>query len=156
MSNYLAIATVTATLQTLLIDAAAVVDEATVSVDRPTANNRNNTSAINVFLYQVNPNAAYRNVDLPTRRGNGDLVHRPQAALTLHYLLSFLGDDRNLEPQRLLGAAVRQLHAHPVLTNHDIVTTINNPPYDTILPASNLAEQLDLIRFTPLGFSLEE
>src|SRR5262245_52279285 len=156
MSNYLAIATVTATLQTLLIDAAAVVDEATVTVDRPTANNGNTTPAINVFLYQVNPNAAYRNVDLPTRRGTGEPLRSPQAALTLQYLLSFLGNDRNLEPQRLLGAAVRQLHAHPVLTNHDIAATISHPPYDTILPASNLAEQLDLIRFTPLGFSLEE
>src|SRR5262249_18062969 len=127
MSNHLAVATVTATMQTLLIKAAAVVDEAVVTLDRPTGNNGNTTPAINVFLYQVNPNAAYRNADLPTRRGNGELVQRSQAALTLHYLLSFLGDNRNLEPQRLLGAAVRQLHAHPVLSNQDIVGTINNP-----------------------------
>ena len=28
------------------------------------------------FLYQVMPNAAYRNADLPTRRANGQLVQR--------------------------------------------------------------------------------
>ena len=72
------------------------------------------------------------------------------------YLFSFFGDETNLEPQRLLGAAVRQLHAHPLLINQDIIQTIANPPYDTMLSTSNLADQLDLVRFTPLDFSLEE
>ena len=102
------------------------------------------------------PNPAYRNADLPTRRGDGQLAQRPQAALMLHYLFSFFGDDANLEPQRLLGAAMRQLHAQPLLTKQEIIQAIATPPYDTILPASNLAEQVDLVRFTPLGLSLEE
>ena len=89
MSNYLAIATVTAALQTKLIKAAEVVDEAVVTTSRPNGNDGAVTPAINIFLYQVIPNAAYRNCDLPTRRSNGHLAQRPQAALTLHYLLSF-------------------------------------------------------------------
>ncbi len=157
MSNYLAVATVTGTLQHVLSQAAAVVPGAKVSAARPDgAAPAAKEPAINVFLYQVTPNAAYRNCDLPTRRASGGLIQRPQAALTLHYLLSFYGDENNLEPQRLLGAAARQLHAQPLLTQQDIVQTLANPPYDTLLATSNLADQLDLVRFTPLGLSLEE
>lgn len=157
MSNYLAIATVTGTLQQVLSSAAAVVPGAKVSTTRPDgAAPAAKDPAINVFLYQVTPNPAYRNADLPTRRANGQLVQRPQAALILHYLLSFYGDENNLEPQRLLGAAVRQLHAQPLLTQQNIVQTLANPPYDTLLATSNLADQVDLVRFTPLGLSLEE
>jgi hypothetical protein len=133
-----------------------VVPGAKVSTTRPDgAAPAAKDPAINIFLYQVMPNAAYRNADLPTRRANGQLVQRPQAALILHYLLSFYGDENNLEPQRLLGAAVRQLHAEPLLTHQDIAD-VGNPPYDTLLATSNLADQLDLVRFTPLGLSLEE
>jgi Pvc16 N-terminal domain len=157
MSNYLAVATVTGTLQHVLSAAAAVVPGAKVSTTRPDgAAPAAKEPAINVFLYQVTPNAAYRNCDLPTRRANGTLVQRPQAAMTLHYLLSFYGDENNLEPQRLFGAAARQLHARPLLTQQDVVQTLANPPYDTLLASSNLADQLDLVRFTPLDLSLEE
>ena len=157
MSNYLAVATVTGSLQHVLSQAAAVVPGAKVSTARPDgAAPAAKDPAINVFLYQVTPNAAYRNCDLPMRRANGTLVQRPQTALTLHYLLSFYGDENNLEPQRLLGAAARQLHARPLLTQQDIVQTLANPPYDTLLATSNLADQPDFVRFTPLGLSLEE
>ena len=157
MSNYLAVATVTGALQHVLSGAAAAVPGAKVSTARPDgAAPAARDPGINIFLYQVMPNAAYRNADLPTRRANGQVVQRPQAALTLHYLFSFYGDENNLEPQRLLGALVRQLHARPLLSHQDIVQTLANPPYDTLLATSNLADQLDLVRFTPLGLSLEE
>jgi hypothetical protein len=157
MSNYLAVATVTGALQHVLSSAAAAVPGAKVSTTRPDgAAPAARDPAINIFLYQVLPNGAYRNADLPTRRSNGQVVQRPQAALTLHYLFSFYGDENNLEPQRLLGALVRQLHAKPLLTHQDIVQTLANPPFDTLLATSNLADQLDLVRFTPLGLSLEE
>src|SRR5438128_2423547 len=81
--------------------------------------------AANLFLYQVSPNAAFRNADLPTRDFDGQLVERPQAALDLHYLLTFTGNDGQLEPQRILGSAARTLHARPVLTRADIRATID-------------------------------
>src|SRR5262249_61679827 len=87
-----------------------------VSVTRPGAGgNAPPPPSVNLFLYQVSPNAAWRNDDLPTRRPDGRLVHRPQAALDLHYLLSFYGDDKVFEPQRLLGRVTRTLPAHPTL-----------------------------------------
>ena len=156
MSNHLAVATVTGALHTQLLNATALVPGASVTTTRPNGSAANPNPAINIYLYQVIPNAAYRNADLPTRRSDGQLAQRPQAALTLHYLLSFLGDETTLEPQRLLGAAVRQLHAHPLITAQDITQTIANPPYDAVLPASNLADQVDVVRVTPLGYSLEE
>jgi hypothetical protein len=92
MSNFLAIATVTAALrQTLNAVAGIDVPGAEVTTMRP--DEPTNTDArVNIYLYQVTPNAAWRNADLPTRRNDGGLVQRPQVALDLHYLLTFYGD----------------------------------------------------------------
>jgi hypothetical protein len=152
MSNHLAVATVTGALQHVLAGAAAVVPGATVTARRPDSAAAH-AASINIFLYQAVPNAAYRNADLPTRRADGLLTHRPQAALTLHYLLTFFGDDTRFEPQRLLGASVRKLHAQPILTKQDIVNVTKT---NSALTGSNLDAQVDLVRFTPLGLSLEE
>ncbi|SOE87097.1 Protein of unknown function [Burkholderia sp. YR290] len=154
MSNYLAIATVTGTLQNVLGSAASVVPGAAVTTTRPdSAVSSPSGAGINVFLYQVMPNPAYRNTDLPTRRSDGQLVQRPQAALVLHYLLSFFGDDSKLEAHLLLGATVRQLHAQAALTTQQVQQTVVSRPE---LVLSNLADQPDLVRFTPMSLSLEE
>jgi hypothetical protein len=155
VSNHLAVATVTATLHNVLIGAGAVVPGTTVTTGRPAAAPPHGPS-INAFLYQVTPNAAYRNEDLPTRRADGRLVQKPRAALALHYLFSFSGDEGKLEAQRLLGAVVRQLHAQPALRPDDITSTIGKPPFDAVLAASDLARQVDVVRLTPLNLSLDE
>src|SRR3981081_600330 len=123
MSNFRAIATVTATLQRVLQAAVqADVPGAGVSTVRPGegANTHLPPTGINLFLYQVAQNPHRSNLDLPTRRSEGDLVQRPQVALDLNYLLSFYGDDLALEPQRLLGSAVAFLHRQPVVTRAQI------------------------------------
>jgi hypothetical protein len=159
MSNHLAVATVTATLQHVL---QTVLDEdfsgAKASVVRPDAPGHGIPAVgVNIFLYEIAPNAALRNADLPTRSGNGQVaVQRPTAALDLHYLLSFYGDDSKLEPQRVLGSVVRYLHSHPLLTRQMIQDTITNPPHSSYLASSNLADAVESVRFTPLSLSLEE
>ena len=155
MSNYLAIATVSGTLHDVLQPMAQnILSGATVTSTRPDpAAFSQGGPGINIFLYQVMPNLAYRNADLPTRRADGQLVRRPQAALILHYLLSFFGDDKKLEPHLLLGATVRQLHAQPALTTPQIQSSVASRPE---LRSSNLADQIDLVRFTPMSLSLEE
>jgi Pvc16 N-terminal domain/IPT/TIG domain len=155
VSNHLAVATVTATLQTLLLNAASAVPGAKVTMRRPDATPAA-APGINAFLYQVSPNPAYRNADLPTRSAAGGLRRKPQAALILHYLFSFIGDDGQFEPQRLLGATVRELHSQPAIRPTDIASTIKKPPFDTLLAASDLAEQVDLVRLVPLNLSLDE
>jgi len=157
MSNFLAIATVTATLsRTLTAAVGADVPGATVTTLRPedSANGTPGTG-VNVYLYQVTPNAAWRNADVPTRRENGQLVQRPRVALDLQYLLSFYGSDLQLEPQRLLGSAVRALHSRPVLTRQVIRDTVSDAN-NAFLADSNLADEVELIKFAPSSLSLEE
>jgi hypothetical protein len=157
MSNFLAIATVTAALgETIRPAVERDVSGATVNMARPDGvGGHAPTIGVNLYLYQVTPNAAWRNADLPTRRPDGQLVRRPQAALDLHYLLSFYGNETQLEPQRLLGSVVRALNARPVLTRKMIQETLANPAYD-YLGKSNLGEAIELVKFTPLPLSLEE
>ncbi|MEK6300594.1 MAG: DUF4255 domain-containing protein [Acidobacteriota bacterium] len=158
MSNHLAIATVTASLRLLLQEAADVSGvSATVTTARPDgAGAANSNARVNVYLYQVTPNGAWRNADLPTRNENGGLIQKPRAALDLHYLLSFYGDEGKLQPQRLLGSAARVLHSHPVLSRDRIRETLQNPIYSTDLAQSNLAEDIELVKFTQTSLSLEE
>lgn len=159
MSNYLAIATVTATLHLCLKAAAetALGVEVKVTTLRPEApDNGAGDPRVNLYLYQVTPNAAWRNADLPTRNSGGQLVDRPQVALDLHYLLSFYGDESKLLPQRLLGCAARTLNARPVLTRKMIRDTIANPSFSGFLAKSNLADDVELVKFTPTAISLEE
>jgi hypothetical protein len=155
MSNFLAIATVTATLRQVLTGSVGVdVPGASVTTARPNGTGAGTpTTGVNVFLYQVTPNGSWRNEDLPTRDGDGNVVERPRAALDLHYLLTFYGADAQLEQQRLLGSVVRTLHERPVLTRQAITGTVAGTPF---LAASDLAEDIELVRFTPLPLSLEE
>jgi Pvc16 N-terminal domain len=159
MSNFLAIATVTATLSQVLQTAVGVdVPGAAVSTVRPdSAGSGIPTTGVNLYLYQVAPCASLRNADLPTRSYNGQLVQRPQVALDLHYLLTFYGNEAQLEPQRLLGSVVRTLHARPVLTRQQIQKTLapEEGPFKD-LAGSNLAEGAELVKFSPLPLSLEE
>ncbi len=157
MSNDLAIATVTATLNDLLRPAVeAEVQGAGVSMVRPDELETLRTPGVNIFLYQVSPNPAYRNADLPLRRNsNGALVELPQVALDLHYLLTFYGDEPTLEPQRVLGSAVRVLHARPLLTRDMIQNTVGSVSFP-YLAGSDLAEQIERVKFTPISLNLEE
>jgi hypothetical protein len=155
MSNYLAVATVTATLQRELQSAVGVdVPGATATTVRPDAPGHGVPDVgVNIFLYEIAPNAAVRNRDLPTRSGNGQAaVQRPAAALDLHYLLSFYGDDE-LGAQRVLGSVVRHLHSQPLLTRKMIQDTVQAHSF---LATSNLADAVDFVRFSPLSLSLEE
>src|SRR6266851_221650 len=153
MSNYLAVATVTAALYEVLQPAVgSAVSNAKVGFSRPDGTS-SQTPLVNVYLYQVTPNAAYRNADLPTRRSGGTLVRRAQAALDLHYLFSFHGDDGQLEPQRLLGAVATTLHSQPLISRSAILKAVTDYSF---LKNSDLADQVETVRFTPTSLSLEE
>ena len=157
MSNFLALATVTATLQRELQSAiGADVPAAIATMVRPDVSGHGLPPVgVNIFLYQVAPNAVLRNADLPTRNADGQAGQRPVVALDLHYLLSFYGNDGQLEPQRVLGSVARTLHARPLLTRPMIRDTVADPAY-AYLATSNLAEAIDPVRFSPLALSLEE
>lgn len=155
MSNSLAIATVTATLANLVRQSAqsAVPGADVVLYGRPQVPDASAPRSIHLFLYQVTPNAARRNADLPSRTADRLVVQRPQVALDLHYLLAFYGADSELESQRMLGAVVRDLNARPFLEREDIRATV---AADEALDGSNLADAIDLVKVTPLSLSTEE
>jgi hypothetical protein len=155
MSNYLAIATVTAALQQVLQSSVNnAVGGATVGFSRPDGTGTGQQNPlVNIYLYQITPNAAYRNADLPTRRSDGTLLQRPQAAFDLHYVFTFHGNDDQLEPQRLLGAVASALHAQPMLSRSSIQSAVGQFSF---LAGSGLEEQIEQVKFTPTALSLEE
>lgn len=173
MSNALAIASVSAVLKDLLntgvIDhkLSGVVGEVTVSVlppDRVLSEGKPETSRINLFMYQVTPNAGWRNVGYPSRDADGDRIANPPLGLDLHYLVSAYGASE-FHAEILLGYALQLLHETPVLTRDAIRKTLSpsSPIMGTILPpplntlvASELADQVEQIRLIPEPMSVEE
>lgn len=155
MSDYRAIAAVTATLQNILQPAvSAAVPGAPVRPARPEkAVQVASPGEVHLFLYQVSPNAALRNAELPVRRSDGTLIRRPQLALDLHYLVTFYGDEGKYVPQLLLGAVAAQLHAQPFPQADDLPRPGGTQDE---LAGSGLALQLDRLRFTPLALAHDD
>ena len=133
MSNALAIAATTATLQSLLGQVA--------RVDLLSPDNAGKASGdrVNLFLYQTSLDAAWRNQDMPGRVKPGETAS-PPLPLNLYYLLTaYSADPENeIQSQALFGQAMRVLHDHPVLGASEIKNATTAP-----LPASDLDQQLE-------------
>jgi hypothetical protein len=160
LSNHLAAAAVTATLrktlQAALDDAVPGIANARVTTLRPSEPGADlPTPGVNIFLYRVSPSGPLRNVDLPTRRSDGSVMARPTAAVELHYLVSFHGDEGKLEPQILLGIVVRALHSQPVITRAMIEAMLADSTF-TFMAGTDLQDAPDVVRLTTIPLSLEE
>lgn len=107
---------------------------------------------ITVFMYEVVPNPSLRNLDAPTRAADGTLLTKPQAAIDLHYLISFYGDEAELQPQKLLGSVVRSLHTNPVLLEEDLNAAALRPP----LLGADLAASPQKVRLTPTKLDVDD
>ena len=158
MSNALAIAAVTSTLRSLLqrrfdADNAGGVVVTTRPLDK-VQNNNGNGNQVNLFLYQTQINAAWRNMDMPGRTQPGETGY-PPLALNLFYLLTTHAQDDDFPnpiSHRLLGQAMSLLHDYTVLNPDDIRAA---------LPAAELLEydlqnQVERVRITPQPMSLED
>jgi hypothetical protein len=167
MSNSLAISAVTSTIRYVLDRSlqqahAGQVGGAGVTTLRPTelaAVDVEEAPGINVYCYQATPNHAWNLADLPTRRGDGSFVQRPVAALDLHYLISCVGLEPQLVPQRLLGRVVGALAATSVLTRDVVAAAIETYGAETdtdFLLESDLASEVELVKLSPTPLSLEE
>jgi len=157
MSNYLAIATVTATLARFLQSAIQLdLPGAKVTTVRPEATGGKTPElGMNIYLYQVTPNPAWRNYDLRTRRPKGELIKNSQAGLDLFYMLTFYGNELDLEAQRLLGSAVRAVVDNPILTPEMIRATLNNSNYH-YLADSTLEQQVERVTIVPSQMNTDE
>ena len=174
MSTALAIASVTAVLRDLLnnglIDSniSSVIGNvivSTLSPDRIDITSNDQQSQLNLFLYQVTPNAAWRNVGLPARNAAGERISNPPLALNLHYLLTAYGA-QDLHAEILLGYGMQLFHETPVLPRKAIRTSLQNPSQvgsgsglPTAMQAlftSELAEQVEQIKIVPETLNTEE
>src|SRR5215467_10232703 len=169
MSNALAIPGVTAVLQSFLNsiynNAFSVLGSVSVSAVAPDivqaslGNSKNAAPQVNLFLHQVTPNAAWRNIGLPSLAADGGTVLKnPPLALDLHYLLTAYGAEDN-QADALLSFAVAFLHENPVLARAQITAALNALPLNSFndgLRLSGLANQIEMIKITPATLGREE
>ena len=177
MSNALAIAGTSAVLQNLLngvfsdpdnhwnnAGLGAVTVTALAPDLVPSNSNDSQGLQVNLFLHQVTPNAAWRNVDLPSVAADGRTRLRNQPlALDLHYLLTAYGT-KDFEAEALLGFAVQALHLTPVLGRTEIQAALNPPlappagntNLNNALQLTGLADQIEMLKVTPATLGREE
>ena len=119
---------------------------------------------VNLFLHQVTPNVAWRNMDLPSLASDGTVAltnHR--LALDLHYLLTAYAH-KDSQAEALLSYAVFLLHQNPILPRPQIRAALRDlkslhkyaDDYADALCSSGLAEQIELIKITPETLGREE
>lgn len=157
MSNALALSAITITLQAILTSGTTAdpdLTDTTVTILPPDkARGTNNANQLNLFLYQILPDAAWRNRSIPSQIGPGESGN-PPLALTLHYLVTAFGRDNDTTlpfGHHLLGRAMSTLFDHPLLGPDEIraATTV-------ALPASDLDRQIERVRITLQPLTLEE
>lgn len=153
MSNPTAIAAVTATLQAVLgteITADPNLNDTTVTaLPLDKARGTISTNQLNLFLYQVLPNAAWRNMDMPKSVRPGETGMSP-LALDLHYLITAFGRENDTSQpfdHHLLGKAMSVLYDHALLGPEEI---------QVAFPGSGLENQPDRVRITLQPLSVED
>ena len=157
MSNSLAIAATTRTLQAILLSSVTAdpdLNDTTVTtlpLDKARGNANNNQ--LNLFLYQITRNAAWSNRDIPQHVKPGE-TGVPPLALNLFYLVTAYGRDGDVtQPfgHALLGKAMSTLHDRAILSAEDIRNATA-----AVLPRSDLDRQIERVRITFQPLTLEE
>jgi hypothetical protein len=177
MSNALAIASATAVLKDLMDNAVignsvntAVGGSITVTALPPSriSVGKDEVPQLNIFLYHIAPNQSWRNVSLPSFGNKGERLNNPPLALDLYYILTAYGKE-SFEAEILLGYAMQLLHENPILGREAIRKSLAStqsssspidsrllPPAMEALKSSDLADQVELIKITPLPMNIEE
>jgi Pvc16 N-terminal domain len=155
MSNYLAIATITATLQRILqASVQRDMDGVRITAVKPgMIGNGTPESGVNLFLYHVTRNPAI-STDLAASRLKST-GNRRQTPLELYYMLSFYGNDTELEPHRLLGSVVRTFSDRATISSEMIQDTIKDSSF-TFLAESDLGEHIQQLVIAPVDLSMED
>ncbi len=159
MSNYLSIGAVTATLQLILMNGFSdptdpLLNGTSVTMLPLDKARQNHTGKqLNLFLYQIQRNAAWVNADMPqqVRPGEHGL---PPIPLNLYYLLTPFGPDSDQAApwdHLILGKAMSVLHDHPVLSAADIKAIEAGP-----LQGVDVDSQLEHLRITFQPLSIDD
>jgi hypothetical protein len=165
MSTDLAIAGVTAVLRAMLhgglVDHVQLGAQGPVSItaeapDRIKTDGADLPDQINLFMYHVTPNAAWRNWDMPSRDAAGNRISNPPLALDLYYLVTAYSQ-KQLYADVLLGYAMQYLHEIAVLTSQGIQNALSTPPPEIpILTAADVLDQVEQIKIVPHAMGTEE
>jgi hypothetical protein len=152
MSNALAVPAVTAGLTSLVRAAVTSIGVTPGPKVAPGQLDDTGDTQVIVHLYRVSRNAALAALDLPTRSSTGELRHRTQVAIDLHYLLSFRG--RSVwETQQLLARTAIALAAEPVLSKARLILAESE---HSEIAGNDLARAGEPVRITPDTPSLDE
>src|SRR5690242_19328164 len=164
MSSPLSIASVTSVIKSVLENglvmhgATAVVGELAVTAlppDRITTG-ADERSQLNIYLYRITPNTAWRAISSDATRTNG--TRAVPLSLDLHYLLTAYGE-RDYHAETLLGSAMELLHQTPVLTHETIAPTLASLAERGGSGASVFADvidSIDQITLSPEFLSMED
>lgn len=171
MSNALGVASVSFVLVDLLnnglIDrdiSASVGDISVTALAPDQVEASQGKSQLNLFLYNVTQNEAWRNMNFPSLNAQGERINNPPLALNLHYLLTAYGVEQ-YHAEILLGYGMQLLHEHPVLLRDAIRESLAAPTQVSggNLPASmlnlftsGLADQIEQIKIWPQMLTTEE
>jgi hypothetical protein len=170
MSDFLAVAGVTAVLKSLLTNAltssdinAAFATPATVSALSPdlVGTGKDEVPQLNLFMYYASFNSGYRNAALPARDRSGNRLSNPPLALNLHYLISAYGKTE-LDPEILLAWAMQVFYENPVLSRQTVHTLLGGlaapgaSPEMQAVAKTTLAAQFELLKIVPESLSNDE
>jgi len=171
VSGPLAIAGVSAVLQDVLVSGmnamnlggslfGSASNDVAVSVGAPDQVAVTGTGAfsqLNLFLYNLTRNAGWANLELPSRDSRGDRVANPALGIDLYYLLTAYGT-KDFDAETLLGGALQVLHDTPGLGRSEIrtVLTSGSAKLPKNVALSGLADQVELIKISPLPMTTEE
>jgi hypothetical protein len=158
MSNYLALAAVTAAFGRLITNAIQAVPNLSAApelrIGRPPADP--GFVGANLFLYRTAPSSHAATTTSPPSTSALALARPPQAALDLDYIISFYGNEMGLEPDRLMGSTIALLHAQPVLTAADIRAAIEAPGPHGVLAGADVDQQVEPVRLTLVPLTVED
>jgi hypothetical protein len=158
MASYAAIAAVSRTLQTLLRDRMEIETTVTLlPMDKVGA-----STCLNLYLFQVQENAALANQELPTPI-YGSLPGKSRLALDLWYLMTAFAQEENengeLSSQNLLGDGMRTLHDYSIITEQLLRRRPipgGPPPQNQPILDEKLLNESEHLRISLEKYSLEE
>ncbi len=155
MSNYCAIAAVSATLQKIITDAGTNynLNPPIEAESKPPSELSSDTDYVNIYPYNVRENVAARNLDLPARDSGGRRMTAYPLVLDIKFILTAYSTTP-LRSELLFGIAVQALHENPVLTAKEITAAVNA---EAILKeVADLAAQVEQVKITPKTLDSDE
>jgi hypothetical protein len=168
MSDYLAVAAVSAVLRSLLTTALTVdgpqlvlgASDPGITALSPSLvkTGREEQPQLNLFMYYMSLDPA---LDLPSTSKQGEQLGSSSLALDLYYLVSAYGSEQ-FDSEVLLGFAMKVFRDTPVVPAMTIqkalgaLSASNATAAEKLIGNSTLANQIEHIRITPEALTTEE